>query len=974
MKKLLLFLFSAFAFAACEQAPIEEMQGAAINERSIEVSFEGCDDTRIQLQNGKTVWTKGDDVSVFYRSNVNEEWQFMGETGDRIGNIVPVDNTLNPPATHNRVVVIYPYNNEYYLNTETYSIEASLPAVQNYLKDSYGTNGNIMVSSNDYKQVSLKSVCGWLKLQLTGDGEVVKSITFKGNNGEQVAGELHINTSDATCVLASASGDAGESEVGGTLVRPGTILTEVTLDCGEGVTLGAEATSFYIALPPQTFESGFTVDIECDGYEAMTLSTSNALTIERNHIQPMASVEHNATPIIPNNQIWYTSSTGKVLTPYRTNVFGATIVSNTYSNGKGVITFDGDVTAIGDYAFYGCNSLTSVTIPDSVTSIGNRAFYNCISLTSVTIPDSITSIGSYTFYYCESLTSVTIPDSVTAIGSYAFQSCRSLTSVTIPDSVTSIGDYAFQSCRSLTSVTIPDSVTTIGDYTFSYCESLKSVTIGDSVPTIGEGAFAYCTSLAEFNSKFADDNGRILVVDGILLAFAPAGLTEYTIPDSVTTIGEGVFWNCKSLSSVAIPDSVTTIGEYAFYYCTSLTNVTIGNSVTKIGRSAFNNCSSLTSVTIPDIVTTIGDYAFYNCSSLTSATIGNSVMAIGNYAFAECNSLTTVNIGCSIMSIKNGAFTECNSLSSVYCKATIPPALGSDVFTDNASDRMIYVPTEYVDAYKGDTDWKTHVDNIVGYDFGDSGLVTPEIDDSWKIHYTATSKVTPYDTSAFNVEILSNKWDSTTGEGVITFDGVVETIDSYAFYMCSNLKSVRIPEHVTSIKAGAFRECIKLNDVYFNSKIESIGSGAFIACFDIYNSTYGSINIHLNSIEDWCKISMPASLVSAQETIYLKINGSTTTNITIPTTIKAIKPYAFRRCAVSTVTLHEGVESIGNKAFYDSWLENLYCKPTIPPTGGSEMFEEASDPTIYVPTESVDAYKSAAEWSAYKYAITGYDF
>ena len=281
---------------------------------------------------------------------------------------------------------------------------------------------------------------------------------------------------------------------------------------------------------------------------------------------------------------------------------------------------------------------------------------------------------------------------------------------------------------------------------------------------------------------------------------------------------------------------------------------------------------------------------------------------------------------------------------------------------------------ESVEAYKSAEYWNEYASAIVGYDFGDSGLVTPEIDDSWKIHYTATSKVTPYDTSAFNVEILSNKWDSTTGEGVITFNGVVETIDSYAFYMCSNLKSVRIPEQVTSIGAGAFRECIKLNDVYLNSKIESIGSGAFTACFDIYNSTYGSINIHLNSIEDWCEISMPVSLVSAQETIYLKINGSTTTDITIPTTIKAIKPYAFRRCAVSSVTLHEEVASIGDKAFYDSWLKNLYCKPTVPPTGGSEMFEETSNITIYTPTESVDAYKSATGWSDYKYAITGYDF
>ncbi|MBO5890422.1 MAG: hypothetical protein J6Q28_03210, partial [Alistipes sp.] len=130
MKKLLLFVLAAVAFAACEQAPIEEAQGVVMSDRSLEVSFEGADDTRIQLQNGKTVWTKGDHVSVFYRSTVNEEWQFMGETGDRTGQIVPVDNSVNPPATHNHVVVVYPYSEDYFYNTETHNVEASLPAVQ----------------------------------------------------------------------------------------------------------------------------------------------------------------------------------------------------------------------------------------------------------------------------------------------------------------------------------------------------------------------------------------------------------------------------------------------------------------------------------------------------------------------------------------------------------------------------------------------------------------------------------------------------------------------------------------------------------------------------------------------------------------------------------------------------------------------------------------------------------------------------
>ena len=145
--------------------------------------------------------------------------------------------------------------------------------------------------------------------------------------------------------------------------------------------------------------------------------------------------------------------------------YPAGISSSTYTIPQGI-------TAIGDSAFYYCDSLTSVSIPDSVTSIGDNAFYFCESLTSVTIPDSVTAIGDSAFSYCDSLTSVSIPDSVTAIGDEAFYSCSSLTSVNIPDSVTSIGNRAFYYCDSLTSVSIPNSVTSIGDYAFGDCSNL----------------------------------------------------------------------------------------------------------------------------------------------------------------------------------------------------------------------------------------------------------------------------------------------------------------------------------------------------------------------------------------------------------------------------------------------------------------------------------------------------------------------
>ena len=156
-----------------------------------------------------------------------------------------------------------------------------------------------------------------------------------------------------------------------------------------------------------------------------------------------------------------------------------------------------DVTSIGEYAFYYCDSLASVTIGNNVTSIGDYAFEECSSLTSVTIPNSVTSIGLSAFQKCSSLQSVNIPNSVTSIGLSAFQKCSSLQSVNISNSVTSIGENVFSGCWALPSVTIPNSVTSIGNGAFYNCSALTSVTIPNSVTSIGNYTFYKCYSLAD---------------------------------------------------------------------------------------------------------------------------------------------------------------------------------------------------------------------------------------------------------------------------------------------------------------------------------------------------------------------------------------------------------------------------------------------------------------------------------------------
>ena len=223
-------------------------------------------------------------------------------------------------------------------------------------------------------------------------------------------------------------------------------------------------------------------------------------------------------------------------------------------------------------------------------------------------------IGNSAFSSCKSLTSITIPPSVTAIGNSAFSWCESLTSITIPPSVTSIGNDAFSGCKSLASIAIPPSVTTIGDHAFSWCKSLTSITIPPSVRTMERNPFCGWYGHIEINSPcFKYEDGALIDVEkGVLVAFC-SNAESYTIPPSVTSIGNYAFYGCKSLTSITIPPSVTSIGGWAFNGCESLVSITIPPSVTTIGNSAFSDCSSLVSITIPPSVTVIGYSTFRLC-------------------------------------------------------------------------------------------------------------------------------------------------------------------------------------------------------------------------------------------------------------------------------------------------------------------------------------------------------------------------
>ena len=508
-----------------------------------------------------------------------------------------------------------------------------------------------------------------------------------------------------------------------------------------------------------------------------------------------------------------------------------------------------------------------------------RTYTFTVTNREATITDCDTSIGG----------DVTIPSTlegypVTSIGGSAFMWCESLTSITIPDSVTSVGNSAFWGCTRLTSITIPDSVTSIERDAFGRCESLKSINVDSG------------------NNYYLSQNGVLFNKNITELICYPDGktTTSYTIPDSVTSIGDSAFSGCN-LTSITIPDSVTSIGNYAFSGCKSLTSITIPNSVTFISYGVFASCYSLETFTIPDSVTYIGEGAFYDCYSLTSITIPDNITDIGNVAFANCTSLTTVNfnaVNCTKMGgwdisyyEKASAFYGCTNLTTVN--------IGINVV------------------------------NIPSYAFYNCSSLTS---------VTISDSVTNIGNNAF--------WGCTSLT-TVNFGDKVTNIPAGAFSYCSSLTSVTIPDSVTSIGQAAFADCtsVKVNKfsaAYYyaidnNIPFETIGyakKGTFNGVAWKFNSDTGELSIEnltetylpdVTGYTDvpwyWYKRDITSIVVGEGITLIGENVFSQTTNlktVTLPESLRKIGAGAFSDCVnLETINIPAGVEEISDNTFYN---------------------------------------------------------
>ncbi|MDE6014766.1 MAG: leucine-rich repeat protein [Acetatifactor sp.] len=540
-------------------------------------------------------------------------------------------------------------------------------------------------------------------------------------------------------------------------------------------------------------------------------------------------------------------------------------------------------TTVGDYVFANCLALKEVDLPEGLTFTGKGEFKGCKELRKVTIPSTMEIIGDETFMDCVELTQVRLPDSVTSLGMKAFEGCTGLLNIRYSESLTEIKDRAFYNCFSLSSNVFPETLETIGVSAFFNCESFYNLTIPENVTSIGQTAFQNCHGINILTIK-TDKLTKcgVGIFNQCLLreVWFPEGITTIpgnlfnqatfttdsvmTIPNTVTTIGNGAFGGTKAtqvnVSTIQFEEGtkLTTIGAQAFMYCTALESFTIPETTEEIGANAFEGCIKISSIVIPENVTKIGASAFSGCEVLTDITYNAIHVTTSNQnIFAKCN-VKRILIGEKVSAFPDNLFR------------------GAQFSTNTATGEeeliSIYIPAS--------------VEKIGNY-------ALPNIANLQKVVFADGSKLS--------------------------------TIGQYAFYQCINLTSCNLPDSVTSIGNFAFAGCTKLGSdsaepFSIPASLDTLGSNAFQECPSL---TEVVIPSGVNKINDKAFLN-DTGLASVKlaggfltEIGVSSFEGCTAlTEVSIPNGVTKIGATAFKNCsALTKVVIPASVTSIGKDAF-----------------------------------------------------------
>lgn len=821
--------------------------------------------------------------------------------------------------------------------------------------------------------------------------------------------------------------DAGVTSIGDEAFRQCNNLTAVTIP--STVTRIGDAAFFdcknlpSVTIPQSVTQIGDNVFVGCNGLAAINVDSNN------------------------NN---YSSSDGVLFDKAQKTLMRFPAGKN----GTYEYTIPSTVDSIGEYAFQNCTGMISVTIPKSLKSIGWNGFDNCSGLTSITsnaVTPPSCGDGEDRFDKVDKDIPVNVPDGSVAAykaapGWSEFANIRyhcvsasgkcgdgdyysKVTWELSCDGVLTIsgegpmGNYRNDESTNsnpwpmnkVKAVVIESGVTTIGRCAFYGGDYLTSVEIPNTVTSIKEKAFTHCSALTDIN--VAADNPNFCSVDGVLfnkdrttLVQYPAGIksTEYTVPSTVTAIGDRAFEYANILTAVTLPNTVNSIGSYAFVechgltsfeipkgvtsisdgafkYCTHLTSINLPDGITGIAASTFYGCTALADVVLPKSLTSIGESAFCFCSGLTSMDIPNQVTTIGKEAFRDCNKLASITLPKNISSIKEGAFSDCSSLTSIVLPESIT-TISNSLFSGCSKLASVTI--------------KGEVTSIGGGAFGSCKLLTD------------------FDIPATVTTIGSGAFSYCTGLSLIIIPDNVKTIEMRTFYECKGLVSVTIPEKVTNIGKEAFYYCSGLEaimckaaeppvcetdafgitdhmDVYVPEQsvetykntdpwsqfkyISAITTPSG-ACEDNLSWNYANGILTVSGTGEMLCTGFWSPWSAYKEFIKSVVleDGITTIgtsafsdypaliSVDLPKSLTSIGQNAFYWCdKLTTVTIPAGVTELGKTAFNGcKGLKSIISYAVEPPTCGANCFYNVDKAIpVLVPKGSLEKYKNATGWS-----------
>lgn len=685
------------------------------------------------------------------------------------------------------------------------------------------------------------------------------------------------------------------------------------------------------------------------------------------------------------------------------------IGSDAFSECKGLesVTILDGIECIEAQAFYGCESIKNLTLPSSLDKIESGAFQSCTALTIITIPNGVTSIGRYAFNNCTNLRKATIPNSVKIVGENAFANCNPLlykvqnglrymgnesnnylclvgytgsiflpinenckvmadaifsktgiANITIPEGIERIGNNSFINCANLKSVVLPNSLKSIGDNAFSGCLMLNSISIPNNVTSIGRYAFSDCRKLTSITIpggiKKIEDN----TFDSCYK------LSTVTIEDGVTSIGNDVFKNCEGIITLSLPSTLKSIGNNAFYECVYLTAINLPNNLESIGDNAFETCIFLESITIPSSVITIGESAFYNCSKLIVNCEATERPSGWNEDWAEglerivwdCKNNEVAVDGCVYTtlnnirySLKDGVATVIEQTTSIitaeissnitYKSANYSvTTIGEDAFFGCAALESISLPN----TIKSISDEAFYYCNsLTRVDY--AGTI-----DEWAqiLFVSVSSNPIAYSKNLYiNNELVS--------EVVLTN---IEEISDYAFYGCSSLTSITLPNSVISIGSHAFYGC---NNLKYNiaDGLKYLGNDQnkylYLVGANDKNITDAIINENCRFIGDafvdcWLldNVTIPNGVISIGENAF---NACVSlTSITIPNSVTSIGDKAFYICKLlKSIFIPKSVERVGVEVFCHCDDLTIYCEMAEAPSGWNTSWNSSNCPVVW---------------------------